>query len=77
MKRSEEAYKTMIEYGCKPQEARDVLPKSVKTEVIMTGTIGQWKEMLILRLDNAAHPQMRLVAGMFKELAESKGYDFR
>lgn len=36
-----------------------VLPLSTKTELVMTGTFHQWDEMLKLRLDKAAHPQMR------------------
>lgn len=53
-------YRALIEKaGCTPQEARAVLPLSVKTELIMTGTHSQWTDMLKLRLDRAAHPQMR------------------
>lgn len=52
-------YQLMILNGCTPQEARSVLPLSVKTELIMTGTHSQWSEMLKLRLHNSAHPQMR------------------
>ena len=53
-------YRALIEKaGCTPQEARNVLPLSTKTELIMTGTHSQWTEMLKLRLHPAAHPQMR------------------
>lgn len=45
--------------GCSPQEARNVLPMSTKTELIMTGTYKQWEDMLKLRLNSAAHPQMQ------------------
>ena len=56
---AERHYRTMIDFGCTPQEARNVLPLSTKTELIMTGTHSQWTDMLKLRLDRAAHPQMR------------------
>ena len=59
MSAAEEAYIEMIENGAKPQEARNVLPLSTKTELIMTGTFNQWKEMLKLRTSPGAHPQMR------------------
>lgn len=56
---AERSYIRMIEAGATPQEARTVLPLSTKTELIMTGTFSHWEEMLKLRLDKAAHPQMR------------------
>ena len=52
-------YKELVENGCSPQEARNVLPLSTKTELIMTGTHKQWEDMLKLRLNSAAHPQMQ------------------
>lgn len=52
-------YKELVENGCSPQEARNVLPLSTKTELIMTGTHKQWEDMLKLRLNHAAHPQMQ------------------
>lgn len=59
MSNAEAAYIEMIEYGATPQEARNVLPLSTKTELIMTGTFAQWEEMLKLRTSPGAHPQMR------------------
>lgn len=58
MKEAERAYLDMIEAGCAPQEARNVLPLSTKTELVMTGTLEQWKEVLKLRRAPGAHPQM-------------------
>lgn len=49
-------------YGCTPQEARSVLPNSLKTEVVMTANIREWRHFLKLRCSPAAHPQMREVA---------------
>ena len=57
-------YKELVENGCSPQEARDILPLSTKTELIMTGTHKQWEDMLKLRLNSAAHPQMQYLMKM-------------
>lgn len=61
---AEANYLHLIREGCHPQEARVVLPLSVKTELIMTGTFPQWSEMLKLRLHHSAHPQMRYLMQM-------------
>ena len=59
---AEEAYFNMLNFGCSPQEARSVLPNSLKTEVVMTADIREWRHFLKLRCSPAAHPQMREVA---------------
>ena len=58
MASAEIAYRSMCATGLTPQEARDVLPLSTKTELVMTGQAYQWREMLKLRLAPSAHPQM-------------------
>lgn len=50
-----------------PQQARSVLPNSLKTELVMTGTLEQWKGFFKLRCDTAAHPQARELAIPLKE----------
>lgn len=60
--RAERAYFNLLEWGCTPQEARAVLPNSLKTEIIMTANIREWRHFLKLRTSNAAHPQLREVA---------------
>lgn len=52
-------YFDMLAEGCTPQEARSVLPNSLKTEVVMTANIREWRHFLKLRCSPAAHPQMR------------------
>lgn len=70
---AEVCYKTLIDQGCKPQEAREVLPLCTKTELIMTGTIDQWKNFFKLRCDKAAHPQAQELAnGLKKEFIKRK-----
>ena len=66
---AEIAYFNMLDWGCTPQEARVVLPTSLKTELVMTANIREWRHFLKLRTSPAAHPQMREVVGLLlKEL---------
>ena len=62
MNACEDAYFDLWDYGCTPQEARSVLPNSLKTEVVMTADIREWRHFLKVRCSPAAHPQMREVA---------------
>ena len=59
---SELAYFNLIAEGATPQEARSVLPTSVKTEVIMTANYREWRHFFKLRaadMTGKAHPQMK------------------
>lgn len=58
----ENAYFALLNEGCTPQEARSVLPNSLKTEVVMTANLREWRHFCRLRAATAAHPQMREVA---------------
>jgi thymidylate synthase (FAD) len=60
---AEARYNEMIEAGAPPQIARSVLPNSLKTELVVTGTLEQWNHFFSLRLTEAAHPDMRVLAG--------------
>lgn len=55
----EKAYFALLETGSTPQEARSILPNSLKTEIIMTADIEEWNHIFELRCAEAAHPQMR------------------
>jgi thymidylate synthase (FAD) len=71
MRMSESHYFDLLEQGATPQEARAVLPNSLKTEVVMTANIREWRHFLKLRTSSAAHPQIREVAiPLLKELQE-------
>ena len=59
---AERSYFMLLDFGWSPQEARAVLPNSLKTEVVMTANLREWRHFLKLRTDNAAHPQMREMA---------------
>lgn len=56
---AEKAYFDLLDWGCMPQEARAVLPNSLKTEIIMTANLREWRHFLQLRTSTVAHPQMR------------------
>lgn len=62
MKQIEKTYFAMLEAGHTPQEARSVLPNSLKTELVMTANIREWRNFFKLRTSKAAHPQIREVA---------------
>ena len=59
---AEKSYFELLDWGCTPQEARAVLPTCLKTEVVMTANLREWRHFLKLRCSPAAHPQMREVA---------------
>lgn len=68
---AETAYFDLLDWGCSPQEARAVLPNSLKTEVVMTANLREWRHFFNLRTAPDAHPQMREVANMLlKQMRE-------
>ena len=62
MRMAENHYLGLLHQGASPQEARSVLPNSLKTEVVMTANLREWRHFFKLRTAPAAHPQMREVA---------------
>ena len=62
--RAEEDYFALLNAGAVAQEARSVLPNSLKTEVIVTMNLNNWEHFFELRCDSHAHPDMREVAQM-------------
>ena len=69
---AEEAYFAMLTDGAPPQEARDVLPTCVKTEIVVSGNFRQWRHFLKLRTSAKAHPKMQVVAKMVQELLHNQ-----
>ncbi len=61
---AEQNYLDLISLGAKPEEARGVLPNSLKTEIIMTMNLREWRHFFLLRCAKRAHPQMREVADL-------------
>ena len=64
---SEFVYTNLIEEGWKPQEARTILPNSLKTELVMTGFNDDWQNFFKLRCAPNAHPQAKELADMLKD----------
>jgi len=59
---SETRYLGMLDRKATPQEARAVLPNSLKTEIIMTANVREWRHFFTLRASPKAHPQMQELA---------------
>jgi thymidylate synthase (FAD) len=69
--KSEKTYIELIDKGWKPEQARSVLPNSLKTEIVVTANLREWRKIFQLRTASAAHPQMReLMIPLFLELKE-------
>lgn len=58
----EDNYNKLIELGAKPEEARSILPNSLKTEIVITMNLREWRHFFKLRTSQRAHPQMRELA---------------
>jgi thymidylate synthase (FAD) len=69
---AEECYIKMLDEGCSPQEARSVLPNSLKTELAATFNMREWRHFFLLRCAAPAHPQMRQVAIPLLHLFQEK-----
>jgi len=86
MQAAENAYLALLAQGATPQEARSVLPNSLRTELVMTMDLREWRHFLKLRSDRASHPQMRelavpMLAGfrlllpeLFEDLGDAASY---
>lgn len=59
---AEVSYNELLNDGWKPEQARSVLPNSLKTEIVMTANLREWRHFFELRSAKAAHPQMREIA---------------
>jgi len=62
MENAEKSYMDLLALKATPQEARSVLPNSLKTEILMTMNLRSWRHFFELRCHKAAHPQMREIA---------------
>lgn len=69
---AEFTYKKMLDEGATPEQARSILPNSLKTEVVVTMNIREWRHFFKLRTAKAAHPQMREIACMMLEGFQEK-----
>lgn len=62
LKDCEDVYLELLSKGCKPQDARAVLPNATKTELVMTGFASDWEHFFELRDDSRAHPDAQKLA---------------
>lgn len=62
MENIEKTYMQLINLGARPEQARAVLPNSLKTEIIVTMNLREWRHFFKLRTSNRAHPQMREIS---------------
>lgn len=68
---SEDAYADMTRLGCAPQIARSVLPTCLKTEIVTTANLREWRHIIRLRTSSAAHPQIREVVAQAASVLRS------
>ena len=74
---AEFAYMKLIAAGCKPQEARTILPLDCNTELVHTAFISDWKHFFALRAlgtTGAPHPDAKALALPLMEEFKAKGY---
>jgi len=73
-RKAEKNYFRMLGNGATPQEARDVLPTSLKTDIVMTANFREWRHVFLLRaagITGKPHPQMtEVMVPLLKECAE-------
>ena len=58
----EKIYVKLISLGAKPEEARSILPNSLKTEIVCTMNLREWRHFFRLRTAERAHPQIREIS---------------
>ncbi len=69
MYEAEGQYQKLLSLNWKAQQAREVLPNSLKTEIVMSGNVREWRHIFKLRCANNAHPQMyHLMRPFLKEI---------
>lgn len=71
-KYAEVSYMDLLKEGVKPELARNILPLSTATEIVMTANIREWRSMLKLRTTQYAHPQMRSIMRKLLDDLKSK-----
>lgn len=62
MQSIENSYMNLMELGVPPEQARSILPNSLKTEIIVTMNLREWRHFLKLRTSKRAHPQLREIS---------------
>jgi len=68
----EQFYFEALKRGDDVQQARDILPNSLKTELVMTANFREWRHFFKLRTSASAHPQMKELALQALNLIRNK-----
>lgn len=74
---AEFSYMKLIAMGCKPQEARVILPLDTNTELVHTAFVSDWKHFFDLRAlgtTGAPHPDAKILAEPLYEEFKERGY---
>ena len=72
MENAEKSYLALLALEVKPQIARGVLPIDLKTEIVMTANIREWRHVFKLRCAKSAHPQMQeVMRPLLQEFAQA------
>lgn len=74
LRETEKYYIGLTNNGWKAEEARNVLPLSLKTELYMCGFAEDWEQFFKLRTASNAHPQAKELAIPLKEEFIKRGY---
>ncbi|CAL7960410.1 thymidylate synthase (FAD) [Gammaproteobacteria bacterium] len=61
MQQAEKSYLEALRLGDKPEQAREVLPHALKTEIVVTANLREWRHIFELRSSSKAHPQIRVL----------------
>lgn len=72
METAELIYQQMLKGGLAPQQARNVLPESTKTELIMYASLPEWKHIFAMRCGKGADPEMRRIMLPLREQFETE-----
>lgn len=68
---AEKQYQQMLNEGYRPEIARGILPNDLKTELIMSANLREWRHFFKLRAESHAHPELRrITVPLLKELIE-------
>ena len=72
MKNIEQAYFKMLDEGMTPEVARSVLPCCLKTEIVVSANLREWKHIFFMRCSDVAHPDVRnLMRNLKKEFQKN------
>jgi thymidylate synthase (FAD) len=61
LKGNEIAYKSLRKAGWKPEDARQILPNALKSEIVVKCNMREWRRIFYFRCDRFAHWEIRAV----------------